>query len=223
MRSNIFKIFLLCAAVLFISSAFSNSTNASESSDEAVSQDSAIYYVNAASGLNMRSEPSKSASVLTTLPNGATVVVTEQTDDGWYKIEYDGMTGYVSADYLQKAETDENEASEAIVQTEVETTEAQSETESEQTAQTTVNTSTSSGKDTFGASTVIMVLVVTIILMLLLAAFTIFSFFKRGRADYSDDEYVDDEDDVEYYNSDENFDTEYYPEYEDDDEDDDMN
>ena len=39
------------------------------------------------SSLRLRAEPSSSASVVTTL-------------DGWYKIAYNGSTGYVSADYL---------------------------------------------------------------------------------------------------------------------------
>ena len=57
-----------------------------------------------ASALNMRSEPSTSGSVVTCLPRGAVVIVTE-TSDGWYKVWYRGNEGYVSADYLSFTES----------------------------------------------------------------------------------------------------------------------
>ncbi len=53
-----------------------------------------------ASSLRLRSEPSLDSSTLAYLERGAVVAVHEQLD-GWYKIEYNGMTGYVSAEYLQ--------------------------------------------------------------------------------------------------------------------------
>ena len=53
-----------------------------------------------ASSLRLRSEPSLSSSTLTYLSKGTEVVVLEQLD-GWFKVEYKDMTGYVSADYLQ--------------------------------------------------------------------------------------------------------------------------
>ena len=52
-----------------------------------------------ASSLRLRSEPSLSSSTITYIPNGATVSVWEQLE-GWYKVIYNGMTGYVSSDYL---------------------------------------------------------------------------------------------------------------------------
>ena len=52
-----------------------------------------------ASALNMRSEPSTGSSVLATVPRGTVVLVTE-TLDGWYKVSYQGKTGYMSKDYV---------------------------------------------------------------------------------------------------------------------------
>lgn len=52
-----------------------------------------------ASLLNLRAEANTSASVLTQIPNGATVSVSE-TASGWAKVTYNGNIGYVSLDYL---------------------------------------------------------------------------------------------------------------------------
>lgn len=52
-----------------------------------------------ASSLRLRSEPSLTSSTLTYLSKGTVVSVHEQMD-GWYKIVYNDLTGYVSADYL---------------------------------------------------------------------------------------------------------------------------
>ena len=50
------------------------------------------------SSLRLRAEPSTSASVVTTLDKR--VAILDDSVDGWYKIAYNGSTGYVSADYL---------------------------------------------------------------------------------------------------------------------------
>jgi uncharacterized protein YgiM (DUF1202 family) len=52
-----------------------------------------------ASALNMRTSPSTSSSVVTCLPKGTTVLVTDSSD-GWYQVWYQGQEGYMSADYL---------------------------------------------------------------------------------------------------------------------------
>lgn len=52
------------------------------------------------SSLRLRSEPSTSASIITTLDEGVAVAVLNDSTDGWYKINYNGNVGYVSADYL---------------------------------------------------------------------------------------------------------------------------
>ena len=52
------------------------------------------------SSLRLRAEPSTSASVVTTLDKSVAVAILDDSVDGWYKIAYNGSTGYVSADYL---------------------------------------------------------------------------------------------------------------------------
>ena len=48
----------------------------------------------------MRSEPSTSASIVTTLNKSVAVALLDDSTPGWYKINYNGNTGYVSSDYL---------------------------------------------------------------------------------------------------------------------------
>lgn len=50
--------------------------------------------------LNMRKGPSKDKDVITVLPTGTKVKCTGKTNDGWYRVEYNGTTGYCMADYL---------------------------------------------------------------------------------------------------------------------------
>lgn len=50
--------------------------------------------------LRLRSEPSTDAATITLMEKGAQVSVHEQLD-GWYQIVYNGMTGYVSGEYLE--------------------------------------------------------------------------------------------------------------------------
>ena len=52
------------------------------------------------SSLRLRSEPSTSSSIITLLNEGVAVSVLDNTLDGWYKISYNGNTGFVSADYM---------------------------------------------------------------------------------------------------------------------------
>jgi len=53
-----------------------------------------------ASSLNMRSGASLSAGVITTIPSGASVTVIG-VNGNWYQVQYNGQTGYVSADYVK--------------------------------------------------------------------------------------------------------------------------
>lgn len=56
-----------------------------------------------ASSLNVRSTPSTSGSKVTTLSSGAQVTLLESLD-GWYRVEANGKTGYVSGQYISLAE-----------------------------------------------------------------------------------------------------------------------
>ena len=52
-----------------------------------------------ASGLNIRQAPSTSSSIITTIYNQQRVVV-EYKEGNWYKINYQGVDGYVHSDYM---------------------------------------------------------------------------------------------------------------------------
>lgn len=50
--------------------------------------------------LRLRSEPSTDSAIVTTLNKSVAVALLDDSTDGWYRINYNGNTGYVSADYL---------------------------------------------------------------------------------------------------------------------------
>ncbi len=52
------------------------------------------------SSLRIRSDASTSSSILTTLDKGVAVAVLDTSTTGWYRVNYAGTVGYVSADYL---------------------------------------------------------------------------------------------------------------------------
>lgn len=56
------------------------------------------------SGLNLRSEASMASAPSGLVPDGAFLLVEEELD-GWYKVIYNGKSGYVSADYALFSET----------------------------------------------------------------------------------------------------------------------
>ena len=52
------------------------------------------------SSLRLREDASTSSSIITTLSKGVAVAILDDSVDGWYKIAYNGNTGFVSADYM---------------------------------------------------------------------------------------------------------------------------
>ena len=90
----------------------SNSNNTSNSGDVAFS--SAGYVGNTNNeGLNLRKSPSTSASVITVIPQGATVTITAKNGT-WYKVNYNGNTGYVASSYIVLGEKPSNTPSEDV-------------------------------------------------------------------------------------------------------------
>lgn len=65
--------------------------------------DIGVGTVNADGGLRLRSEPTTESTALATAPNGSTVVVKEEAAEGWYKVDFSSIEGYMSADYLEVA------------------------------------------------------------------------------------------------------------------------
>ncbi|WP_251028751.1 SH3 domain-containing protein [Bacillus sp. ISL-18] len=58
--------------------------------------------------LRLRQADNTSAAVLTVIPNGSTVTSAEQTSNGWFKVTYNGNTGYVSGTYLKEYQKEDN-------------------------------------------------------------------------------------------------------------------
>lgn len=167
MKGNILKITTVCIAVFFLAIIIIYMAKDSAGNEITASDDGNVYYVNTQKALNMRSGPSTDYDIVGLLSSGTEVIVTERTDNGWYKIEFSGMSGYVFADYLTKAE--------AEIDDDTGITENSSDTDD------------TSDKDTFGITPVITALVAAIIIMLLLAVFTAFSFLRED-PDCSDEE-----------------------------------
>lgn len=51
--------------------------------------------------LNLRRSPSSTSTVITSIPKGARVEVEGKTSNGWYRVEYRDIEGYVSANYIK--------------------------------------------------------------------------------------------------------------------------
>ena len=52
------------------------------------------------SSVRIRSEASTSSSIVTTLDKGTAVALLSPAADGWYRVAFNGSTGYISADEL---------------------------------------------------------------------------------------------------------------------------
>ena len=64
----------------------------------AESQQAVAVGATTGSSLRLRADASTSASVITTLDQDVAVAVLDDSIDGWYKVNYNGNVGYVSAD-----------------------------------------------------------------------------------------------------------------------------
>ncbi len=56
--------------------------------------------VTADGGLRLRAEANTTSAILNTAYNGETVVVLEEAEDGWYKVDYKSVEGYMFGEYL---------------------------------------------------------------------------------------------------------------------------
>ena len=84
-----------------------SSSNSSDPDVDPVSEDTGTirgYYV------RVRTGPSTSSSIITSLNTGATLDVTGITGD-WYQVKYNGQTGYVYKSYLQLGEASSSSSS----------------------------------------------------------------------------------------------------------------
>ena len=53
--------------------------------------------------LNLREKATTASVILTTIPNGTRLDIYPCVTDGWYKVTYNGLTGYVSSKYIKEA------------------------------------------------------------------------------------------------------------------------
>lgn len=99
-------LFLLCAAILF---SFSIPAQIRAEAGYDVTELSGTVTIDVGS-LNVRSGPSKDYSALGKAREGETYTVTGQASTGWYQIDYQGATGYISDQYAEFAESDASAA-----------------------------------------------------------------------------------------------------------------
>ena len=159
-------------------------------------------------GVNVRAGAGKDSEKIGSLSGNEEVTILEE-ENGWYKIEYKGGTGYVSADYVDKKD-------EAATDTEgaADTTDGEENDESEDVDEEEVHLINPAIK------TIGIILLIALLLLIIIVS-TIISIRRLDDDDdYDDyDEYDDDYDDE--YDDDEYEDDEYEDEDEDEYEDDD--
>lgn len=73
------------------------------SDSETESQSPEKKYVKTTTQVRLREEPNTNCATLDRI-DGGTVLLVEETLEGWYKVTYNGKTGYVSADYAKVVE-----------------------------------------------------------------------------------------------------------------------
>ena len=70
-----------------------------------------------ADALRMRSGAGTDSVILATAPKDSTVVVLEDAGNGWYKVDYQSVEGYMSGEYLNVAEKADVDLGYGLVQT----------------------------------------------------------------------------------------------------------
>ena len=85
------RVFLLSAIMVMALAGFASA---------AESEQAIAVGATTGSSLRLREEPSTSASIVATLNKGVAVAILANETDGWYKISYNGKSGFVSADYM---------------------------------------------------------------------------------------------------------------------------
>ncbi|RYM06697.1 hypothetical protein EWH99_02200 [Sporolactobacillus sp. THM7-7] len=84
----------------YVSGEYVKKTGSSSSGSESTEKE--LYKGTTTDNLNVRTGPSTSNKLLTTLKKGTTVSVVG-TSGGWLQIKYNGSTAYVSGDYVKKS------------------------------------------------------------------------------------------------------------------------
>lgn len=79
--------------------AFAENAEYSKSTRDVV-QSTGTVNLKASTSLYIRSNPSTSSSIKGKIKGGATVTILEKTNNSWYKVSYNGITGYSSSQYI---------------------------------------------------------------------------------------------------------------------------
>ena len=74
-------------------------------SEESETESEEKLYVKTTTQIKLRKEANTNCATLDRI-DGGTVLLVEEVLDGWYKVTYNGQTGYVSADYAKVEETE---------------------------------------------------------------------------------------------------------------------
>ena len=78
----------------------------SESTESAPSKPTVSKTGTTTENLNLRNQASLSGKILTTIPKGKTVtILSEKDENGWYKVSYDGKTGYAISNYIKEGDS----------------------------------------------------------------------------------------------------------------------
>lgn len=105
--------------------------------------------------LYVRSEPTTESSVLTMLPDGDDLVVTDESQDGWVKVTTEAGEGYISTDYVtlstEYVEAESKEEEEARLAAEEAERQAAAEAAAKATAKSSSSSSSSSSTQSAAA------------------------------------------------------------------------
>lgn len=84
----------------------SEGTEDSEEPSEEPSQEEPNPVMRTTTRVNMRAEPNTNCAVITVLAEGTQFELLGE-EDGWAVLEYQGRTGYVSADYIEEVASED--------------------------------------------------------------------------------------------------------------------
>lgn len=126
-KTLVFAAVILCVAAGSGNAViYTDAAQAVEASQDEISVSGPSQIMTTKEAVDMKSKPDAASETLMSYEQGASVFVTGQTDDGWYRVSYQDKVGYVPADSLRVQEIDvakldeemENNAKEAAFVTE---------------------------------------------------------------------------------------------------------
>ncbi|MCR5033340.1 MAG: SH3 domain-containing protein [Lachnospiraceae bacterium] len=150
-------------------------------------------FVEATTGVNVRSGPGKEYDALGTMQQGEQLPVTGITDNDWFEVKFRGEKGYVYASYVKElsGESKEGKASE-----EIETSAAEGETEAQAAEEEVTGLTLPILGITVPWLTQTLLFVLAGIVIILIVIISTIASFKRDEDDEEDDDEDDEEDDT---------------------------